>query len=111
MYSGEDEQGSQAEAAHGGVARQVAEVSFAVHNILASIADEEERFATILMPPPGRSGWDAGRGQAPHGPSGRQAGHAAEEDQRHPHPRQGRGGRRDARQHHEPAVSSERLTI
>ncbi|MGW0368041.1 DUF6192 family protein [Streptomyces coeruleorubidus] len=57
MYGGEDEQGSQAEAAHGGVARQVAEVSFAVHNILASIADEEERFATILMPPPGRSRW------------------------------------------------------
>jgi hypothetical protein len=58
MYGGEDERGSQAEAAHGGVARQVAEVSFAVHNILASIADEEEeRFATILTPTPGRSRW------------------------------------------------------
>ncbi|WP_258314952.1 DUF6192 family protein [Streptomyces sp. Act143] len=37
--------------------RRVAEVSFAVHNILASIADEEERFATILTPPPGRARW------------------------------------------------------
>ncbi|MEV1082361.1 DUF6192 family protein [Streptomyces sp. NPDC050211] len=73
MYGGEDEQGSQAEAAHGGVARQVAEVSFAVHNILASIADEEERFATILTPLPARSRWtpdEAKRraGQASRGP-------------------------------------------
>ncbi|WP_228473229.1 DUF6192 family protein [Streptomyces cyaneochromogenes] len=31
--------------------RRVAEVSFTVHNILASIADDEERFAAILTPP------------------------------------------------------------
>lgn len=37
--------------------RRVAEVSFAVHNILASLADEEERLATILTSPPGRSRW------------------------------------------------------
>ncbi|MFD4600361.1 DUF6192 family protein [Streptomyces sp. NPDC058464] len=37
--------------------RRVAEVSFTVHNILASIADDEERFAAILTPPPGRSRW------------------------------------------------------
>ncbi|MFG2352054.1 DUF6192 family protein [Streptomyces phaeochromogenes] len=37
--------------------RRVADVSFSVHGILASIADEEERFAAILTPPPGRSRW------------------------------------------------------
>ncbi|MFF7191853.1 DUF6192 family protein [Streptomyces sp. NPDC008222] len=37
--------------------RRVAEVSFTVHNILASIADDEERFAAILTPPSGRSRW------------------------------------------------------
>ncbi|MGW4733131.1 DUF6192 family protein [Streptomyces shenzhenensis] len=36
---------------------RVEEVSFAVHNILASIADEEERFATILTPPRGKPRW------------------------------------------------------
>lgn len=37
--------------------RRVAGVSFTVHRILAAIADEDERFATILTPPPGRTRW------------------------------------------------------
>ncbi|MER6614394.1 DUF6192 family protein [Streptomyces xantholiticus] len=36
---------------------RVAEVSFTVHKILASIVDDEERFATILTPPEGKSRW------------------------------------------------------
>ncbi|MFE3587400.1 DUF6192 family protein [Streptomyces niveus] len=32
-------------------------MSFTVHRILAGIADEEERFAVILTPPPGRTRW------------------------------------------------------
>ncbi|MEU9654690.1 DUF6192 family protein [Streptomyces sp. NPDC048110] len=37
--------------------RRVAGVSFTVHTILAAIADEEERFTTILNPPEGKSRW------------------------------------------------------
>lgn len=37
--------------------RRVAGVSFTVHRIFASITDEEERFATILTPPKGKSRW------------------------------------------------------
>ncbi|WP_406429999.1 DUF6192 family protein [Streptomyces sp. NBC_00631] len=37
--------------------RRVSGVSFTVHNILAGIADDEERWATILTPPEGRSRW------------------------------------------------------
>ncbi|MET7914090.1 DUF6192 family protein [Streptomyces avermitilis] len=37
--------------------RRVAEVSFTVHKILASIADDEKRFDTILTPPKGKSRW------------------------------------------------------
>ncbi|MEV0142765.1 DUF6192 family protein [Streptomyces globisporus] len=32
-------------------------MSFTVHRIFASITDEEERFATILTPPKGKSRW------------------------------------------------------
>ncbi|MFE9881969.1 DUF6192 family protein [Streptomyces sp. NPDC005784] len=37
--------------------RRLSGVSFTVHQILASVADDEERFATILTPPEGRSRW------------------------------------------------------
>ncbi|MEV2248080.1 DUF6192 family protein [Streptomyces sp. NPDC049970] len=37
--------------------RRVAGVSFTVHRIFAGITDEEERFATILTPPKGKSRW------------------------------------------------------
>lgn len=37
--------------------RRVAGVSFTVHNILAAIADDEDRFTTILNPPEGKSRW------------------------------------------------------
>ncbi|MFE3379914.1 DUF6192 family protein [Streptomyces anulatus] len=37
--------------------RRAAGVSFTVHRILAGIADEEERFSTILTPPPGKTRW------------------------------------------------------
>ncbi|MFJ4410928.1 DUF6192 family protein [Streptomyces sp. NPDC088910] len=37
--------------------RRVSGVSFTVHQILASIADDEERFATILTLPEGKSRW------------------------------------------------------
>ncbi|MFD5513351.1 DUF6192 family protein [Streptomyces sp. NPDC127051] len=36
-----------------------ASVSFMVHRILASIGDEEERFAVILNPPAGKERWTA----------------------------------------------------
>ena len=32
-------------------------LSFTVHRVLAGIADEDERFAVILTPPPGRAKW------------------------------------------------------
>ncbi|MEU5396607.1 DUF6192 family protein [Streptomyces tibetensis] len=38
--------------------RQTA-VSFTVHKILAGIADEQERFAAVLTPPPGKTRWSA----------------------------------------------------
>ncbi|MFF3015399.1 DUF6192 family protein [Streptomyces sp. NPDC057939] len=37
--------------------QRVAEVSFTVHCILASVTDDKERFATIHNPPEGRSRW------------------------------------------------------
>ncbi|MCX4821565.1 DUF6192 family protein [Streptomyces sp. NBC_01142] len=37
--------------------RRVSGVSFTAHNILASLADDEERWATILTPPPDKSRW------------------------------------------------------
>lgn len=37
--------------------RRVSEVSFTVHKIFASIADDEERFDTILNPPEGKARW------------------------------------------------------
>ncbi|MFL4909336.1 DUF6192 family protein [Streptomyces sp. MMS24-I2-30] len=37
--------------------RRMAGVSFTVHKILASIADDEERFEAILTPPEGKSRW------------------------------------------------------
>ncbi|MEY6564216.1 DUF6192 family protein [Streptomyces sp. PGLac3x] len=37
--------------------RRVSRVSFTVHNILAGIVDDEERWATILTPPEGKSRW------------------------------------------------------
>ncbi|MFJ8364369.1 DUF6192 family protein [Streptomyces sp. NPDC093984] len=37
--------------------RRVPGVSFTVHNILAGITDDEERWATILTPPEGKSRW------------------------------------------------------
>ncbi|MCZ4103317.1 DUF6192 family protein [Streptomyces sp. H39-C1] len=37
--------------------RRVSGVSFTVHKILASVADEEERFAAVLTPPDGKSRW------------------------------------------------------
>lgn len=38
-------------------ARRQAGVSWTVHRILAGIADEQERFAAILTPPPGKKRW------------------------------------------------------
>jgi hypothetical protein len=35
----------------------VSGVSFTVHKIMASIVDDEERWATILTPPEGKSRW------------------------------------------------------
>ncbi|MEU6381695.1 DUF6192 family protein [Streptomyces sp. NPDC046909] len=37
--------------------KRVADVSFTVHSIFAAIADDEERFAVILTPPPGKARW------------------------------------------------------
>ncbi|MFF9594051.1 DUF6192 family protein [Streptomyces sp. NPDC014646] len=37
--------------------RRVSGVSFTVHKIMASIVDDEERWATILTPPEGKSRW------------------------------------------------------
>jgi hypothetical protein len=39
------------------VDRRQPKLSFTVHRILAGIADEDERFAAILTPPPGRAKW------------------------------------------------------
>ncbi|SNX88556.1 hypothetical protein SAMN06272735_9014 [Streptomyces sp. TLI_55] len=37
--------------------RRMSDVSYTVHSILAAIADDEERFAAILTPPPGKPRW------------------------------------------------------
>lgn len=37
--------------------RRVTGVSFTVHKILAGVVDEEERFATILTSPEGKTRW------------------------------------------------------
>ena len=62
-------------------------VSFTVHKILAAIADDEERFTTILNPPEGKARWTPDEANRAGRPAGRQTRHPAGEGQRDPHPR------------------------
>jgi hypothetical protein len=74
--------------------RRAAEVSYTVHSVLASIADDDERFAAILTPPPGKPRWTPDEAKRR---TGRQVAKPVTPQEKISaiHTLAGRGGRRD----------------